>query len=218
VKAVMTEIPAAHIPSTLGVLLAGGLARRMGGGDKPMRTIGGRTILDRVIARLSPQCSGLILNANGDPARFVSVGLKVVADDVPGFPGPLAGILAALDWTAANRPGTEWVLSAAGDCPFLPRDLVGRLHEARVRENAQLAVAASGDQTHPVIGLWRVALRDELRHALVVEDLRKIDRWTARYPLATVTWPAEPLDPFFNANTVEDIAEAERLAALDAAL
>ncbi|PSO16545.1 molybdenum cofactor guanylyltransferase MobA [Bradyrhizobium sp. MOS003] len=200
---------------TQGVLLAGGLARRMGGGDKPMRTIGGRTILERVIARLSPQCSGLILNANGDPARFASFGLQVVADDVPGFPGPLAGILAALDWTAANRPGVEWVLSAAGDCPFLPRDLVARLHEARERENARLAVAASDGQSHPVIGLWQVALRDELRHALVVEDLRKIDRWTARYPLATVNWPVEPLDPFFNANTVEDIAEAERLAALD---
>ncbi len=207
-----------EIPATQGVLLAGGLARRMGGGDKPMRTIGGRTILERVIARLSPQCSGLILNANGDPARFKAFGLQVIADDVPGFPGPLAGILAALDWTATNRPEVEWVLSAAGDCPFLPRDLVARLHEARERENAQLAVAASRDQSHPVIGLWRVALRNELRHALVVEDLRKIDRWTARYPLATVTWPAEPLDPFFNANTVEDIAEAERLAVLDAAI
>ncbi|TFV36334.1 molybdenum cofactor guanylyltransferase MobA [Bradyrhizobium frederickii] len=209
-KVVTTEFPA-----TQGVLLAGGLARRMGGGDKPMRTIGGRTILERVIARLKPQCSGLILNANGDPARFAAFGLPVVPDDVPGFPGPLAGILAALDWTAANRRDVEWVLSAAGDCPFLPRDLVARLHDARARENAQLAVAASGEQSHPVIGLWRVALRDELRHALVVEDLRKIDRWTARYPLATVTWPVEPLDPFFNANTVEDIAEAERLAALD---
>ncbi|WP_456621624.1 MULTISPECIES: molybdenum cofactor guanylyltransferase MobA [unclassified Bradyrhizobium] len=215
---VTTSIPATRIPPTVGVLLAGGLARRMGGGDKPMRTIGGRTILERVIARLTPQCAGLILNANGDPARFAAFGLQVIADDVPGFPGPLAGILAALDWTAANRPEIEWVLSAAGDCPFLPRDLVARLHEARERESAQLAVAASGDQSHPVIGLWCVALRDELRHALVVEDLRKIDRWTARYPLATVTWPAEPLDPFFNANTVEDIAEAERLAALDAAL
>lgn len=205
-----------ELPLTQGVLLAGGLARRMGGGDKPMRTIGGRTILERAIARLSPQCNGLILNANGDPARFAAFGLQVIADDVPGFPGPLAGILAALDWTAANRPEVEWVLSAAGDCPFLPRDLVARLHEGRARENAQLAVAASADQSHPVIGLWRVALRNELRHALIVEDLRKIDRWTARYPLATVTWPAEPLDPFFNANTVEDIAGAERLAALDA--
>jgi molybdopterin-guanine dinucleotide biosynthesis protein A len=187
----------------------------MGGGDKPMRTIGGRTILDRVIARLKPQCDGLILNANGDPARFAAFGLPVVADTVRDFPGPLAGILAALDWTAADRPDAAWILSAAADCPFLPRDLVARLQQARIEQGAQLAVAASAGQTHPVIGLWSVRLREELRHALVKEDIRKIDRWTARYRLATVTWPAEPLDPFFNANTMDDIAEAERLAELD---
>jgi molybdopterin-guanine dinucleotide biosynthesis protein A len=203
-------------PAIPGVLLAGGLARRMGGGDKPMRAIAGRTILERVIARLQPQCDGLILNANGDPARFAAFGLPVIPDGVADFPGPLAGILAGLDWAAANRPGVEWLLSAATDCPFLPRDLVARLHQARVAENAELAVAASDGQTHPVIGLWNVHLREELRHALVVEDIRKIDRWTARYRLATVTWPTVPLDPFFNANTAEDIAEADRLAALDA--
>jgi molybdopterin-guanine dinucleotide biosynthesis protein A len=187
----------------------------MGGGDKPMRRIGGHTILDRVIARLSSQCDGLILNANGDPARFAAFGLPVIADTVEDFPGPLAGILAAFDWIAAHRPDVTWILSAAGDCPFLPRDLVARLHRARAEQDAQLAVASSGGQTHPVIGLWHVGLREELRHALVVEDMRKIDRWTARYRLATVEWPATPLDPFFNANTVEDIADAERLAALD---
>ena len=201
-------------PATLCVVLAGGLGRRMGGGDKPMREIGGRTILDHVIERLEPQCDGLLLNANGDPARFARFGLPVVADTIEGYPGPLAGILAAVEWTAANRPGVEWVASAAGDCPFLPRDLVARLQQARLAEDADLAVAASAGQAHPVIGLWKVALRDELRHALVEEDLRKIDRWTARYRLATVTWPAEPVDPFFNANTVDDLAEAERLAAL----
>ena len=198
-----------------GVLLAGGLARRMGGGDKPMRQIAGRTILDRVIARLAPQCDGLIINANGDPARFAAFGLPVVADSVADFPGPLAGILAALDWVAANRPDVSLMISAAADCPFLPRDLVVRLHRALLEQDAQLAVAASGGQSHPVIGLWSVGLREQLRHALVVEDVRKIDRWTARYRLATVTWPTAPLDPFFNANTVEDIAEAERLAELD---
>ncbi|MGE9008743.1 molybdenum cofactor guanylyltransferase MobA [Leptospira interrogans] len=198
-----------------GVLLAGGLARRMGGGDKPMRTIGGRTILDRVIARLQPQCDGLILNANGDPARFAAFGLPVIADGVADFPGPLAGILAALDWAAANRPEVKWVLSAAADCPFLPRDLVVRLVAALREEKAELAVAASDGQSHPVIGLWSVALREQLRHALVVEDVRKIDRWTARYRLATVTWQTEPIDPFFNANTMDDIAEADRLAELD---
>jgi molybdenum cofactor guanylyltransferase len=205
-----------EIPPPPGVLLAGGLARRMGGGDKPMRTIHGRTILERVIARLAPQCDGLILNANGDPARFAAFGLPVIADTVADFPGPLAGILAALDWTAANWPGVGWIVSAAADCPFLPRDLVARLQQARIAENAELAVAASGGQSHPVIGLWSVSLREKLRHALVVEDIRKIDRWTARFKLATVTWPTEPIDPFFNANTMDDIAEAERLAELDA--
>ncbi len=208
----MTEAVATRIP---GVLLAGGLARRMGGGDKPMRTIAGRTILDRVIARLEPQCDGLILNANGDPARFAAFGLPVIADGVADFPGPLAGILAALDWAAANRPDVTFVLSAAGDCPFLPRDLVTRLYAALRAEDAELAVAASDGQSHPVIGLWSVGLREQLRHALVVEDVRKIDRWTARFRLATVSWPTTPLDPFFNANTMDDIAEAERLAALD---
>jgi molybdopterin-guanine dinucleotide biosynthesis protein A len=123
-------------------------------------------------------------------------------------------VLAGLDWAAANRPDAEWVVSVAGDCPFLPRDLVVRLHEARMAEDAQLAVAASGERTHPVIGLWSVCLREELHDALVGEGVRKIDRWTARYRLATVSWLAEPVDPFFNANTVEDLAEAERLAGL----
>jgi molybdopterin-guanine dinucleotide biosynthesis protein A len=216
-KTQIVNVPAtpSGAPPTPGVLLAGGLARRMGGGDKPMRQIGGRTILARAIARLKPQCEGLILNANGDPARFKDFGLPVIADTVENHPGPLAGILASLDWAAVNRPEVSWVLSVAADCPFLPRDLVARLHHARAEQDAELAVAASGGRSHPVIGLWRVALRDELRHALVVEDIRKVDRWTARYRLATVTWPAEPLDPFFNANTVDDLAEAERLAKLD---
>jgi molybdopterin-guanine dinucleotide biosynthesis protein A len=203
------------VTETLGVILAGGLARRMGGGDKPMRTIGGRTILDRVIVRMAPQCDGLILNANGDPARFAPFGLPVCADTVEGFAGPLAGVLAALDWAAHHRPHVQWVVSAAADCPFLPRDLVARFHRARHEDMAQLCVARSGGQTHPVIGLWSVGLREDLRHALVVEDCRKIDRWTARYKLATVDWPVEPLDPFFNANTPQDLAQAEVLAKLD---
>jgi molybdopterin-guanine dinucleotide biosynthesis protein A len=198
-----------------GVVLAGGLARRMGGGDKPLREIGGRTILARVIARLKPQCECMVLSANGDPLRFASFGLPVVADTVKNYPGPLAGILAGLDWAAAHRPNAQWVLSAPGDCPFLPRNLVARLRQPVSAEGAELAVAASRGRSHPVIGLWSVALRDALRDALVVEGLRRVDEWTGRYRVATVAWPAEPLDPFFNANTVEDLAEAERLAAID---
>ena len=203
------------VRSAPGVVLAGGLARRMGGGDKALREIGGRTILARVIARLEPQCESLVINANGDPRRFASFGLPVIADVVSEYPGPLAGILAGLDWAAAKRPDAAWILSAPGDCPFLPRDLVARLSQALMADNAELAIAASQGQSHPVIGLWSVALRDALRQALVVEGLRKVGLWTARYRLATVAWAAQPLDPFFNANTVDDLAQAERLAVID---
>jgi molybdopterin-guanine dinucleotide biosynthesis protein A len=199
----------------LGVVLAGGLARRVGGGDKSLREIGGRTVLARVIARLEPQCESLVINANGDPKRFASFGLPVIADGVKDAPGPLAGILAALDWAAANRPNAAWILSAPADCPFLPGDLVARLSQAVIADNAELAVAASRGQSHPVIGLWSATLREALRQALLAEGLRKVGQWTARRQLATVAWPAEPLDPFFNINTIDDLAEAERLAAID---
>jgi molybdopterin-guanine dinucleotide biosynthesis protein A len=202
---------------TIGVLLAGGLAQRMGGGDKALVMLGDEPLLSHSISRLAPQCDELILNANGDPTRFKTFGLTVAADTVPGFAGPLAGVLAALDWTAANRSEVEWVVSAPTDCPFLPRDLNERLHRARQDENAELAVAASGGRSHPVITLWPVALRNELRHALTVEDERKVDRFTARYALATVSWPTDPVDPFFNVNTADDLAVAERLLKRDAA-
>ena len=198
-----------------GVVLAGGLARRMGGGDKPLREIGGNTILARVLARLEPQCDCLLLSANGDPGRFAPLGLPVIADGVKQHPGPLAGILAGLDWAAAHRPSAQWILSAPGDCPFLPRDLVVRLRQAVSDQGAELAVAASQGRSHPVIGLWKVALRDALREALLVEGLRKVQGWTGRYRVATVAWSADPVDPFFNVNTVQDLAEAERLATLE---
>jgi len=201
-------------PATLGVVLAGGLARRMGGGDKPTRMVGGRTILERVVARMRPQCDGLILSANGDPARFAAAGLPVVADGIAGFAGPLAGILTALDWMAANQPEKKWLVTVAGDCPFLPHDLVARLHQARIAQDRPIAVAASGGRTHHVIALWPVALRDALRHAVVREKLRQVGGWMARHRPAIAEWPATPRDPFFNANTPADLDEAERLAAL----
>ena len=200
---------------TFGLVLAGGLARRMGGGDKALIRIGSETILQRTLARLTPQVSGVVLNANGDPARFAAFGLPVVADDVLDFAGPLAGILAGLDWIAANRPETEWMVSVPGDCPFLPRDLVARLHAARITEGKPLACAHSGDWRHPVVGLWQVALRDDLRHAITVEDLRKIEVWTARHGVALADWPTEPVDPFFNVNTPEDVERATRVAAAE---
>ena len=199
-------------PSILGLVLAGGLARRMGGGDKARIRIGGKTILERVLARLAPQCDAIILNANGDPARFGDTGLPVVPDTVPGFAGPLAGILAGLDWAAANAPQVTDVVSVPGDCPFLPSDLVPRLEQARKAAGLPLACARSGDWRHPVIGLWPVGLRGDLRTALVEDDLRKIEAWTARHGVAIADWPAVPIDPFFNVNTPEDAAEAQHIA------
>jgi molybdopterin-guanine dinucleotide biosynthesis protein A len=195
---------------TLAVVLAGGLARRMGGGDKPLRTVGGRPLLDHLLERLRPQAAAVILNANGDPARFARYGLPVVADGLPDHPGPLAGILAALDHAAEVHPDLPWVVSVTGDAPFVPADLVARLHAARAAAGTQLACARSGAHTHPPIGLWPVALRAELRAALLAGE-RKIDRWTARFGCAEAEWPTAPYDPFFNANAPEDLAEAQRI-------
>jgi len=192
-------------PQVLGCVLAGGLARRMGGGDKPLQTLGGRSLLAHVLERLRPQVGAVILNANGDPARFAGFGLPVVPDGVPEYPGPLAGILAALDWAAAMRPDLPFVVTVPGDSPFLPGDLVARLRAA-----GPLACAASGGWTHPPIGIWPVALRGDLA-AAIADGERKIDRWTARHGCVAVEWPVLPRDPFFNANTPEDLVEAERL-------
>jgi molybdopterin-guanine dinucleotide biosynthesis protein A len=208
---IMPDLASLPHPATLGLVLAGGLARRMGGGDKALIAIGGVAILDRVLELLRPACGEIVLNANGDPARFARYGLPVIPDSVPDFAGPLAGILAGLDWAAAKRPDLAWVVSVPGDCPFLPHDLVTRLHEARQKSGMPLACARSGDWRHPVVALWPVALREDLRHALVAEGLRKIEVWTARHGVAIADWPAKPVDPFFNVNTPEDAAEAERL-------
>jgi molybdopterin-guanine dinucleotide biosynthesis protein A len=197
---------------TLAVVLAGGLARRMGGGDKPLRSIAGRPLLDHLLDRLRPQVARVILNANGDPARFAAYGLPVVPDGIADHPGPLAGILAALDHAAAQHPELPFVLSVTGDAPFIPADLCAGLHAAREAAGVPLACARSAGQTHPPIGLWPVALRGELRAALLAGE-RKIDRWTARFGCVHADWPAEPFDPFFNANTPDDLAAAEALLA-----
>ncbi|MGO9007723.1 MAG: molybdenum cofactor guanylyltransferase MobA [Beijerinckiaceae bacterium] len=199
------------IESTIGILLAGGRATRMGGGDKSLMRIGGKPLLAHVLERLEPQCSTLILNANGEAGRFAAFGLPVFADDVPGFAGPLAGILAGLDFIAAHYPETNWAISAATDTPFLPIDLVARLHAARRLAGTALACARSGAFVHSVIALWPVALRRDLRHALVVEDIRKADRFMSRHALAYADWGIEHFDPFFNVNTPGDVVEAERI-------
>jgi molybdopterin-guanine dinucleotide biosynthesis protein A len=188
------------------VILAGGLARRMGGGDKAMRLVGGRTVLEHLLERLTPQVDEVIVNANGDPARFAP--LPVIGDTLPDQPGPLAGVLAAMEWAAAERPYVSWILTVPGDAPFIPRDLAARLRQA---SGDRIACAASGGRTHPVVALWPAALRSELRRFLEAGE-RKVGKFASG--AAVVEWPADPVDPFFNVNTQEDLEAANRLAAM----
>jgi len=196
----------------LGVILAGGRATRMGGGDKGLLSIGGRRLIDHVIARLAPQVAGMALNANGDPDRFADLGLPVVPDSLPDRPGPLAGVLAGMDWAAGQ--GAAAVVSVAADTPFFPRDLVAGLQAANGASGLALAASRDGDgrlQRHPTFGLWPVALRADLRAALE-GGLRKVVLWTDAHGAGTAEFPSVPFDPFFNVNTPEDLALAGNLA------
>ena len=195
----------------IGVLLAGGMARRMGGGDKCLRPLGGKPLLAHVIERMRPQCEGLLLSANGPPDRFARFGLPLVADTVTGRPGPLAGMLAGMLWVAVHRPELADIVTVPTDCPFLPNDLVPRLMEARRSAGATAACAASAGRLHPVIGVWPVALATSLAAALEQEKLRAARDWLARHSCAVAPYPAEPRDPFFNVNTEADLLTAEAL-------
>jgi molybdopterin-guanine dinucleotide biosynthesis protein A len=197
-------IPALPIP---GVILAGGLSRRMGGGDKCLRQLAGRSILDHVIARLRPQLADLAVNANGDPARFAAFGLPVIADSIPGHAGPLAGILAALDWAAGRDSSSTHVLVAPADTPFLPLDLVARLATA-IHGRGGCALAASAGRLHPVVGLWPVSCRGALRHAITDEGLRKVEDWSGRIGAMAVAFEGKAPDPFFNVNSPADLEAA----------
>ncbi|MHA6644989.1 molybdenum cofactor guanylyltransferase MobA [Mesorhizobium sp. A623] len=197
----------------LGVILAGGRATRMGGGDKGLLRLGDARLLDHVVARLGPQCAELAINANGDPTRFSRYGLPVIADTLPDYPGPLAGVLAGLDWAAEN--GADAIVTAAADTPFLPRDLVACLGSAAAQKKVPIALAASPDETgaprrHPTFGLWPVVLREDLR-AELSGGLRKIVLWADRHGYATALFAASPFDPFFNVNTPQDMARAEAI-------
>lgn len=199
-------------PPVAGLLLAGGLARRMGGGDKGMRPLRGRPILAHILDRVRGQLGPMAINANGDPARFAALGLPVVADALEGNPGPLAGVLTGMEWARDAAPDCPYVATVPTDAPFLPRDLIARLHDAMTEAGADMACAESGGRTHPVVGLWPVALADDLRHAMVEEGIRKVDRWTGRHRLAVARFDTDPVDPFFNVNSPEDLAEAEALS------
>jgi molybdenum cofactor guanylyltransferase len=190
----------------------------MGGGDKGLAPLGPTTMLDEVLRRIGPQVSRVVLNANGDPARFARFGCDVVADTVEGFVGPLAGVLAGMRWAGTRVPTASHVLSVSSDAPFLPADLADRLVEAAAHGEGRIAMAASGEELHPVIGLWPIELADDLEAALRA-GLRKVLAWTDRHGTVPVHFPmltiaGETIDPFFNANTREELDEARRLLAL----
>ncbi|RDD71408.1 molybdenum cofactor guanylyltransferase MobA [Paracoccus versutus] len=193
------------------VILAGGLSTRMGGGNKALRVLAGETLLSRVIARLSPQCGRLAINANGEPEQFAEYGLPVIADGIGGFAGPLAGVLAGMEWAAVE--GADSVVSVSVDTPFLPEDLVHRLREAAGRSG--VAIAASPDDSgqlrdHPTCALWPVSLRGELHEALE-SGLHRIGQFAAAHDPGRAVFDSRPLDPFLNLNTPEDLARAARL-------
>jgi molybdopterin-guanine dinucleotide biosynthesis protein A len=198
-----------------GIILAGGQSRRMGGGDKPLLSLGKARLIDHVAARLKPQVATLGLNANGDPARFAALGLPVIEDTVPGHAGPLAGILAGLEW-AAKQTGCLWLMSAAGDTPFFPDGLVERLAAATRDRPGAIAVASSDGRWHPTFALWPLGLRDALRRFLVDEDNRRVSAFMQHQGHVEVEFPMvearnQKIDPFFNVNTPDDLAAAERL-------
>ncbi len=195
----------------VGVLLAGGQSRRMGGGDKTLNDLAGRPLLAHVVERAQPQVGTLILNANGDPVRFAEYSLPVVADTVDGFVGPLAGVLTGQEWAHDNEPDAKWVVTMATDTPFFPNDLVARFAAAIEENNADMAMATSSGNRHPVFGMWPIRLADDLRHALVVDGVRKVLHWTDRFNLVQVDFSVDPCDPFFNVNRPEDLQQAKTI-------
>ena len=199
-----------------GVLLAGGQSRRMGGGDKGLLSFGKDTMLGHVIERLAGQVGRLVLNANGDPARFADFGLPVVGDTIKGNVGPLAGVLAGMHWARQHTPNARYIATASTDAPFLPLDLVEKLYEMAAVNPGGIAIARSGGHLHPVIGLWPVAHHDDLEVALRDEGIRKVLRWTDRHgtlpvDFADIEIGGASIDPFFNANTPDELEEARRL-------
>ncbi|MBF0269006.1 MAG: molybdenum cofactor guanylyltransferase MobA [Alphaproteobacteria bacterium] len=197
------------------LILAGGQAKRMGGADKALIDLAGKPLIAHVILRLQESQAGrLAISANGDPARFADFGLPVLPDLVPGFPGPLAGILAGMDWARSHFPDGQWLLTVPCDAPFIPLDLAERLLSAVQNGGAELAQASSCGRDHPVIGLWPLSLADDLRHALTVERLHKVGQFARRYKRAMADFPlANGRDPFMNVNCPQDLEAATSLEA-----
>jgi molybdopterin-guanine dinucleotide biosynthesis protein A len=207
----------AFAQSVTGVILAGGQSRRMGGGDKGLLDLAGQPMLAHVVERLAPQVGRIVVNANGDPARFARFALPVVADSVPDFPGPLAGVLAGMRWSRTHAPAARWIATAAGDAPLLPRDLVQRCRAALRERPGAIALAQSAGELHPVIGLWPVALADDLETQLRA-GVRKVLAWTDCHGTVPVSFPfvdlgGRSLDPFYNANTPDELEDLRAVLA-----
>ena len=203
-----TRAPAKDI---VGVILAGGQARRMGAGDKALVELGGKTLLERTLERATPQVDELLINANGDPARFAPFHRQILPDAIQGHLGPLAGILTGLEWMKANRPDARWLASFPCDTPFFPRDLVARLVDKAQSERVLVAVAMSGGRRHSVFAVWSADINETADGVLLQRSLRKMDDFIDSLPHARVEFPIEPFDPFFNINTFEDLRRAEEL-------
>ena len=191
-----------------GIILAGGQARRMGGGDKCLSLIGKRTLLSIIIERAQDQVSSLILNANGDPNRFAVYSLPVLKDVIGGFYGPLAGILTGMEWLKDNKPRATWLVSFAGDAPFIPRNFVQTCLQNNQISDIEIICGRSSGRAHPVCSLWRVSLASELRKAIEEDEIRKIDAWTSNYSVYYQDFDADPIDPFFNINSENDLIVA----------
>ena len=198
-------------PSLSAVILAGGAARRMGGGDKPLRLLKGKPILDWIVARIRPQVRFLAISANGDPERFSAYKLPVLPDRLPDL-GPMAGILAAMDWANETNPDAHHILTLSGDTPFLPVDLVERLSTQTAHHPSEIIAAASAGQVHPTIALWPMAARTNIQKSLNENKGRRVSDWLSILNHQSVAWDHLPFDPFFNVNSPEDLQEAEKIA------
>jgi molybdopterin-guanine dinucleotide biosynthesis protein A len=206
--------PMSNSPSVVGIILAGGLAKRMGGGDKCLLPLAGKTLLQRTVERAQPQVASLLLNANGNSLRFARTRLPVIPDVYPGNLGPLAGVHAGLSWMQSTNPDAEWLASFASDSPFFPADLVTKLFEAATSQNAQLAVASSKNRTHPIFALWHASLLGKIEQQLQTGDIPRLQDWIKQQKLVEVEFTAEGYDPFFNINVPQDLYAAEPLVAL----
>lgn len=196
---------------TVAVILAGGLARRMGNVDKALIALGGKPLIDHVASRFERQCDHVIINANGDATRFSHLGLPVIADTIGDFPGPLAGVLAAMEWTQKNQPKARWIVSIPSDTPFAPPDMTSRFLATIAETGARLTCARSNDRCHPVAALWPVDLAGDLHTALAHDNIRKVDLWTSRYNLVPTDFDTTAHDPFFNINRPHDLETAAKI-------